>query len=181
MDVDAYWFEDEVWQGFLPTESRSALLERHVFQTYVAGLRYFPDARDDSTFVPGNHLTLTPDPDNAWDLNAIAVWNEESTLQAGHIPAHIAVGLDPRRDRTALALYEQMEAGLRVNLGILISREPLTLRRVPDSDERAAWAAGAVAKLKAILAESHESVETTGDPMEQMRRMAEELRRREVT
>ena len=39
MDVDAYWFEDEVWQGFLPTESRSVLLERHVFQTYVAGLR----------------------------------------------------------------------------------------------------------------------------------------------
>src|SRR6266508_4536734 len=123
MDVDAYWFEDEVWQGFLPIESRSALLERHVFQTYVAGLRYFPDGRDDPTFVPGSHLTLTPDPDNAWD-------------------------------RTALALYEQMEAGLRVNLGILISREPLTIRRVPDSDERAAWAAGAVAKLKAILAES---------------------------
>ena len=181
MDVDAYWFEDEVWQGFLPTESRSVLLERHVFQTYVAGLRYFPDARDDPTFVPGSRLTLTPDPDNAWDPNAIAVWNEGSTQQAGHIPAHIAVGLDPRRDRTALALFEQMEAGLRVNLGILISREPLTLRRVPDSAERAVWAARAVAKLEAILAERREPVEPTGDPMEQMRRMAEDLRRPEVT
>jgi hypothetical protein len=60
MDFGAYWFEDEVWQGFLPTESRSALLERHVFQTYVAGLRYFPDGRDDPTFVPGSRLTLTP-------------------------------------------------------------------------------------------------------------------------
>jgi hypothetical protein len=39
MHVEAYWFEDEVWQGFLPIESRSVLLERHVFQTYVAGLR----------------------------------------------------------------------------------------------------------------------------------------------
>jgi hypothetical protein len=157
------------------------LLERHVFQTHVAGLRYFPDARDDPTFGPGSHLALTPDPDNAWDPNAIAVWNEGSTLEAGHIPAHIAVGLDPRRDRTALALYGQMEAGLRVNLGILISREPLTLPRVPDSAERAAWAARAVAKLKAILAESREPAEPTGDPMEQMRRMAEDLRRPEVT
>jgi hypothetical protein len=74
-----------------------------------------------------------------------------------------------------------MEAGLRVNLGILISREPLTLPRVPDSAERAAWAARAVAKLKAILAESREPAEPTGDPMEQMRRMAEDLRRPEVT
>jgi hypothetical protein len=181
MDVDAYWFEDEVWQGFLPTESRSALLERHVFQTYVAGLRYFPDARDDPTFVPGSHLTLTPDPDNTWDRNAIAVWNEGSTQQAGHIPAHIAVGLDPRRDRTALALFEQMEAGLRVNLGILISREPLTLRRVLDSVDRAAWAARAVAKLEALIAERREPAEPTGDPMEQMRRMAEDLSRPEMT
>jgi hypothetical protein len=35
--------------------------------------------------------------------------------------------------------------------------------------------------LKAILAESREPAEPTGDPMEQMRRMAEDLRRPEVT
>jgi hypothetical protein len=75
-----------------------------------------------------------------------------------------------------------MEAGLRVNLGILISREPLTLRRVPDSVERAAWAAHAVAKLEALVAERREpAAEPAGEPMEQMRRMAEDLRRPEVT
>jgi hypothetical protein len=154
MDVDAYWFEDEVWQGFLPTESRSALLERHVFQTYVAG------------------LTLTPDPDNA----------ERGIDAAGrsHPGPHRRRSRSPAgSDRTRSLRTDG--GGLRVNLGILVSREPLTLSRVPDSDERAAWAARAVAKLKAILAESHEPVETTGDPMEQMRRMAEDLRRPDAT
>ena len=57
-------------------------------------------------------------------------------------------------------------------LGILVSREPLTLRRVPDSEELAAWAARAVARLKALIADAHEPLEPTSDPMEQMRRMA---------
>jgi hypothetical protein len=174
-EVEVYWYEDEDWRGYLPTELRSSLLDRHIFQTYVAGIRYFPEADDDASFAPGSSLRLIPDPDNAFDANAVAVWNEGSTQQAGHVPAHIVEGLDTR-ERNGIALFEQRDAEHRVNLGILVSREPLTFRRVADSDERAAWAARVVAKLKALIADMHEPIDTTGDPMEQMRRMAEGLK-----
>ena len=72
------------------------------------------------------------------------MWNEESTQQAGHLPAHIVEGLDTR-ERRGIALSEQRDADRRVTLGILVSREPITLRRVDDSDEREAWAARIVA------------------------------------
>lgn len=175
-EVEVYWHEDEVWRGYLPTESRSSLQDKHIFKTYVAGIRYFPEADNDPSFAPGSPLRLIPEPDNAYDPNAVAVWNEESTRQAGHLPAHIVEGLDTR-ERSGIALSEQRDADCRVTLGILVSRDPVTLRRVGDSDERQAWAARVVAKIKAVVAELHEPIEATGDPMKQMWRMAENLLR----
>jgi HIRAN domain len=169
-EVEVYWHEDEVWRGYLPTESRSSLQDKHIFKTYVAGIRYFPEADNDPSFAPGSPLRLIPEPDNAYDPNAVAVWNEESTRQAGHLPAHIVEGLDTR-ERRGIALSEQRDADRRVTLGILVSREPVTLRRVDDSDEREAWAARIVARIKAVVAELHEPIEVTGDPLKQMLRM----------
>jgi hypothetical protein len=81
-EVDVYWYEDEVWRGYLPTDSLSSLQDKHIFKTYVAGIRYFPEADNDPSFAPGSPLRLIPEPDNAYDPNAVAVWNEESTQQA---------------------------------------------------------------------------------------------------
>jgi hypothetical protein len=175
-EVEVYWYEDEVWRGYLPTDSRSSLQDKHIFKSYVAGIRYFREADNDPSFAPGSPLRLFPEPDNAYDPNAVAVWNEESTQQAGHLPAHIVEGLDTR-ERRGIALSEQRDADRRVTLGILVSREPVTLRRVDDSDEREAWAARIVARIKAVVAELHEPIEATGDPLKQMWRMAEDLLR----
>ncbi len=164
-EVDVYWYEDEVWRGYLPTDSLSSLQDKHIFKTYVAGIRYFPEADSDPSFAPGSPLRLIPEPDNAFDPNAVAVWNEESTQQAGHLLTHFVEGLDTQ-ERSGIALSEQRDADRRVTLGILVSRDPVTLRPVGESDERAAWAAHIVARIKAVVAELREPIEATGHPDE---------------
>ena len=176
LEVEVFWYEDEVWRGYLPTDSRSSLRIDHIFKTYVAGIRYFPEADDDPSFAPLSPLRLIPEPDNAFDPNAVGVWNEGSTKQAGHLPAHIVEDLDTR-EHIGIAISEQRVAGRRVSLGILVSREPVMLRRASDSAGRAAWAARVVERIKAVTAELHEPIEAPDDPMTQRWRMAEDLQR----
>jgi HIRAN domain len=159
-EVEVYWYEDEVWRGYLPTDSLSSLRDKRIFKTYVAGIRYFPEADSDPSFAPGSPMRLIPEPDNAYDPNAVAVWNEESTKQAGHLLTHFVEGLETQ-ERSGIALSEQRDADRRVTLGILVSGEPVTLRRVGDSDERETWAARIVARIKAVVAELHVPIEAT--------------------
>ena len=52
-----------------------------------------------------------PEPENEHDPNAVAIWNEERTLQVGYVPAAIAPELTG--DEQALSLW-RVEGGLRV-------------------------------------------------------------------
>jgi hypothetical protein len=79
----------------------------------VAGVTFRPEALPDPSFEPGRRLALVPEPENEHDPNAVAVWNEERTLQAGYVPAEIAPTL--RGDEQAVALW-RVEGGLRVLL-----------------------------------------------------------------
>jgi HIRAN domain len=81
--------------------------------TAVAGVTFRPDALPDSSFDPGRRLALVPEPENEHDPNAVAIWNEERTLQAGYVPAEIAPKL--RGDEQAVSLW-RVEGGLRVLL-----------------------------------------------------------------
>lgn len=74
-------------------------------------------------------------------------------------------------------MTEQRFADRRVSIGILVSREPVTLRPVGDSDGRAAWAARVVARIKAVTAELYESFEAPDDPTKQMWRVAADVQR----
>ena len=47
----------------------------------AAGVSYRPDALADSSFDPPRRLALVPEPTNEHDPNAVAIWNEERTLQ----------------------------------------------------------------------------------------------------
>ncbi len=67
----------------------------------------------DASFDPGARLALVPEPENEHDPNAIAVWNEARTLQAGYIPRDIAPEL--AGDEVAVSLWRAGE-GLRVLL-----------------------------------------------------------------
>ena len=67
----------------------------------------------DSSFDPGERLTLVREPENEHDPNAIAVWNAERTLQAGYVPRDVAAEL--AGDELAVSLWRAGE-GLRVLL-----------------------------------------------------------------
>jgi HIRAN domain len=79
----------------------------------VAGVTFRPEALPDPSFDPGRRLVFVPEPDNEHDPNAVAVWNEERTLQAGYVPAEVAPEL--RGDEQAVSLW-RVEGGLRVLL-----------------------------------------------------------------
>jgi hypothetical protein len=77
----------------------------------VAGVSFWPEALDDDSFEPGRRLALVPEPDNEHDSNAVAVWNEERTLQVGYVPREIAPQL--AGGEQAISLW-RVEGGLRV-------------------------------------------------------------------
>jgi hypothetical protein len=77
----------------------------------VAGVSFRPGAVDDSSFDPGRRLDLVAEPENEHDPNAVAVWNQERSLQAGYVPREVAPGL--QGDEQAVSLW-RVEGGLRV-------------------------------------------------------------------
>ena len=79
----------------------------------VAGVSFRPEAVEDASFDPGRRLALVAEPENEYDANAVAIWNEQCTLQAGYVPAETAPQL--RGDEQAVTLW-RVEGGLRVLL-----------------------------------------------------------------
>jgi len=77
----------------------------------VAGVSYRAEALPDPSFDPGRSLTLVPEPDNEHDPNAVAIWNEQLSLQAGYVPRDIATEL--AGDELAISLW-RVDGGLRV-------------------------------------------------------------------
>jgi HIRAN domain-containing protein len=77
----------------------------------VAGVSFRPESLEDDSFEPGRRLALVPEPDNEHDPNAVAVWNEEQTLQAGYVPRESTPALTG--DDQAISLW-RVEGGLRV-------------------------------------------------------------------
>jgi HIRAN domain-containing protein len=79
----------------------------------AAGVSYRPEALPDPSFDPGRRLVLVPEPDNPHDPHAVAIWNEERSLQLGYVPAAVVGEL--AGDEQAVALW-RVEGGLRVLL-----------------------------------------------------------------
>jgi hypothetical protein len=77
----------------------------------VAGVTFRPGKVDDASFDPGRRLALVPEPDNEHDPNAVGIWNEERSLQAGYVPRDVASELGG--DEQAVSLW-RVEGGLRV-------------------------------------------------------------------
>ena len=77
----------------------------------VAGVSFRPESLEDDSFEPGRRLAFVREPDNEHDPNAVAVWNEERTLQVGYVPREIAPQLSG--DEEAISLW-RVEGGLRV-------------------------------------------------------------------
>jgi HIRAN domain len=86
----------------------------------VAGASYRSEALGDESFAPGRRLALVPEPDNEHDPNALGIWNEARTLQAGYVPAEVAPEVP--HDWQAVALWEfRGEGGERIGLRVLLA------------------------------------------------------------
>lgn len=77
----------------------------------AAGVSYRAEALPDASFDPGRRLALVPEPENEHDPHAVAIWNEQRTLQVGYVPREVAPEL--RGDEQAVSLWRP-EGGLRV-------------------------------------------------------------------
>ncbi len=93
------------------TGERIAWEDERIRVVPVAGVSFRPDAVADATFDPGARLALVREPENEHDPNAVAVWNEDRTLQAGYVPRERAVELTGTE--LAVSLWRAGE-GLRV-------------------------------------------------------------------
>ena len=79
----------------------------------VAGVSYRPEALPDPSFDPGRRRALVREPENPHDPQAVAIWNEERSLQLGYVPAAVAGEL--AGDEQAVSLW-RVDGGLRVLL-----------------------------------------------------------------
>lgn len=77
----------------------------------AAGVSYRAEVLPDPSFDPGRRLALVPEPENEHDPNAVAIWNEERSLQVGYVPRDAAPELEG--DEQAVSLW-RFEGGLRV-------------------------------------------------------------------
>jgi len=93
------------------TNERVRWEDERIRVVHVAGISYRPEALDDPSFGPGNRLSLVPEPDNEHDPNAVGIWNEGRTVQAGYVPREVAPEL--AGDEQAVSLW-RVEGGLRV-------------------------------------------------------------------
>jgi hypothetical protein len=85
--------------------------DERILVVAVAGISFRAEDAADASFDPGRRLALVPEPANEHDPNAVAIWNEERTLQAGYVPRDVAPTL--AGDEQAISLW-RVEGGLRV-------------------------------------------------------------------
>jgi hypothetical protein len=115
-----------------------ALADEGVAVFGIAGVSYRLDVAQSDAFVPGRLLSLVPDPENEFDPNAIAVWDEERREQIGFVPSDRAVEIGARLARNqpaAISLWEWRKDGKRSALRALLGPAPI-VERLRRSAER---------------------------------------------
>lgn len=174
MELEASWYADDEWRGYVLHDRVSDLLDRHVFVAWVAGLMHFPNAAQRPDFTPGREVALIPEPDNPHDPDAIGVWNASKSIQVGHLPAVIVRRLDDPSEERVGVPWQIAEGPERRGLWDVVAREPVELRIVAEEGQRPAMVAAWVRKSKDAFHRSGDwKALKTVDPMEQMRHMAE--------
>ena len=109
-----YWLRDAATGKALSWRDPRLLVVK------LAGSSHRLEALQDDAFAPGRRLALVPEPDNAHDPNAVAIWDRDRRLQGGYVPATFAPEL--RGDEQAVALWEfRDDDGRRIGLRVLIA------------------------------------------------------------
>jgi hypothetical protein len=88
---DGYGFQDEEGVPLHFTDIGRAMPGSFIFK--VSGVTHRIGVLQDAAFEPGRRLTLVPEPANAYDRNALAVFDETMKLHIGYVPRDLAEGL----------------------------------------------------------------------------------------
>ena len=113
----------------------SILAASGVLVLKVAGTSHRLSQIQDDRLGSGSSLLLRPDPENAYDENAVGVWDASGRVQAGFVPADSAEELGQRLKRERLEVFCLWEwrdgSGQRCGLRMLIHPPRVGLRRQP--------------------------------------------------
>jgi hypothetical protein len=83
----------------------------------VAGVSFRPDDVNRKEFGLGRAVKLTPEPNNQYDPNAIAVRGIKGRYHAGYVPAELTSTVDT--SARAVVMWEYVEGRRRVGLRLL--------------------------------------------------------------
>jgi hypothetical protein len=174
--IDAYWYEDSgepPWCGFVLVDQPGELLDRHVFESWLAGIAYHEAAQSDS-FAPGEALRIVPEPDNPHDPNALGVCSADGSTQGGWVPSAVAAKMTPA-ERHGIVLGELIDDGHRVVVAMAVGRTELRLNVLTLTDAAQPHVAHVVRRYRHGLAVEREAVrfkEEAANAFEQLTRGA---------
>ena len=93
----------------------------------VAGVSNYQGALQDRSFAPGKVLSLVPEPQNPYDANAVAIYDESRTRHIGYVPKseakYVSRCLAAGRKLQSISMWETVKGGRRVSLRVLIVEE----------------------------------------------------------
>ena len=113
----------------------------HCLLCRIAGGSHRPKALQDRRFVPGSAVMLRPDPTNAYDRNAVGVWDASGTTQIGFVPAEhserIAADIRSGSQLAGIVMREfrRPENGPRLGLHMLIVPAGMLELTIEDDHE----------------------------------------------
>jgi hypothetical protein len=107
----------------------------------VAGVSHRAEALQQKCFSPGEQVILRPEPTNAYDTNAVAVWDNSGTIQVGYVPATLSARVaeefrngNPLGGIVISEFRQGSKRGKRVGLHVLLAPLGELLLSVSDAE-----------------------------------------------
>lgn len=119
---------DMTWAGFHIHDDRGNFVSYADVEQFnltifrVAGVSMRADALQRSEFDPGEVLALVHEPTNAYDKNAVGVWDKARRTMIGYVPRELSEYMRAAitmPNTSALSLAEHRKSGKRVSLTVL--------------------------------------------------------------
>lgn len=124
-------FRDAVRDSWLPWDDPRFAAEG-VLLLKVAGVSFRPDALSDRRWEVGARVRLVPEPTNAHDPDAIAIFDLGRSRQAGYVPRALTGAvrrLGPPEETAAIVFFEwAQQDGTRSALRCALGPEPFVAR-----------------------------------------------------
>ena len=97
MKLDASWYADKEWRGFVLRDAPRDLEDRHVFVTWVAGISHHPTAVDLPDFAPGSEVVLRHEPEDPSPTRSVSSMRPVRARRTIDAPSTGSAGVIRRR------------------------------------------------------------------------------------